>query len=125
MIVSRLTSGKDLKKGIEEIIVQNDLNSGIILCIVGSLNSALLRMSNEDVKEFRGPFEIVSAEGTITRDGIHVHISMSDGRGRVFGGHLLDGCIINTTAEICIMEIEGTLRRIFDPETGYKELSID
>ena len=74
---------------------------------------------------FKGPFEIVSAEGTVSSDGVHIHISISDAEGRVFGGHLGEGCIINTTAEIGILKSDKTLKRIFDPETGYKELIID
>jgi len=124
MIVSRILPSEDLKKGIENIRVKNDLKSGIILCIVGSLNHAVLRMLNSDEKVFKGPFEIVSAEGTIAENGIHVHIAISDADGVVFGGHLKTGCIVHTTAEICIMEIDRPLKRVFDPKTGYKELVI-
>lgn len=122
MIISRLKPGEDLKKGIINVIKQNSLKSGIIICIVGSLNSATLRMANGDIKTFEGPFEIVSAEGTISADGIHVHIGVSYAEGHVIGGHLKNGCIINTTAEICILKSDKTLKRVFDPKTGYKEL---
>ncbi|OEC84982.1 MULTISPECIES: PPC domain-containing DNA-binding protein [Methanobacterium] len=125
MIISRLKPQEDLKKGIINISKQNGIKSGIIICMVGSLNSATLRMADGNYKTFTGPFEIVSAEGTISADGIHVHISISDAEGHVFGGHLSDGCIINTTAEIGILKSDKTLIRVFDPETGYKELIID
>lgn len=125
MIISRLKSGEDLKKGIINLIKQNGLKSGIIICIVGSLNSATLRMANETIKTFEGPFEIVSAEGTISINGIHIHIAISDNDGNVIGGHLKKGCIIKTTAEICILKSNKTLKRVFDPKTGYKELVID
>ena len=124
MIVSRILPGEDLKKGIENIRVKNDLKSGIILCIVGSLNRAVLRMSNADEKVFNGPFEIVSAEGTIAENGIHIHIAISDVDGAVFGGHLKTGCIVHTTAEICILEVDKPLKRVFDSKTGYKELFV-
>ncbi|MGF7117090.1 PPC domain-containing DNA-binding protein [Methanobacterium oryzae] len=125
MIISRLKPQKDLKNGIINISKQEKIKSGIIICIVGSLNSATLRMANGKIKSFKGPFEIVSAEGTISEYGVHVHISISDAEGHVFGGHLSEGCIINTTAEIGILKSDKTLKRIFDPETGYKELIID
>ncbi len=125
MIISRLKPQEDLKKGIINLSKQNGIKSGIIICMVGSLNSATLRMANGNYKTFNGPFEIVSAEGTISADGVHVHISISDIEGQVFGGHLGEGCIINTTAEIGIIKSDKTLRRVFDPETGYKELTID
>lgn len=125
MIISRLKPQEDLKKGIINISKQNQIKSGIIICIVGSLNSTTLRMANGNYKTFKGPFEIVSAEGTVSADGIHVHISISDTEGHVFGGHLSDGCIINTTAEICILKSNLTLKRVFDPKTGYKELVVN
>ncbi|MEN6573514.1 PPC domain-containing DNA-binding protein [Methanobacterium aggregans] len=125
MIVSRLRPGEDLKKGIENIASEGNLKSGVLLCIVGSLNKAVLRMSNENKMVLDGPFEIVSAEGTVSPDGIHVHLAVSDHEGRVFGGHLMKGCEIYTTAEICILKVPKKLKRIFDSETGYKELLID
>lgn len=125
MIISRLKPGKDLKKSIMDLVKRNELKSGIVICIVGSLNSATLRMANNNVRTFKGPFEIVSAEGTISIDGIHVHIAISDAEGHVIGGHLKKGCIINTTAEIGILKSNETLKRVFDPNTGYKELVVD
>ncbi len=125
MIISRLKPQEDMKKGIIGIINENEIKSGVIICIVGSLNSATLRMSNEKIKTFKGPFEIVSSEGTISENGIHVHIAISNTEGHVIGGHLKKGCIINTTAEICILKSNLSLKRVFDPKTGYKELFIE
>ena len=125
MIISRLKPGEDLKNGIIDLVKRNRLKSGVIICIVGSLNSATLRMANGNIKTFKGPFEIVSSEGTVSADGIHVHIAVSDADGQVIGGHLRNGCIINTTAEICILKSNETLKRVFDPKTGYKELVVE
>lgn len=124
MIVFRLHPAEDLKKGIENKINEYNLKSGIIICIVGSLNSAILRTANESIRAFKGPFEIVSAEGTVSVNGIHVHIAIADSKGTTIGGHLREGCIINTTAEIGILKSNSTFKRIFDPKTGYKELVI-
>ncbi len=125
MIVSRIIPGKDLKKGIEYLMDENDLKSGIILSIVGSLDNAFLRMSNGNKKLFKGLFEIVSVVGTVSCDGIHVHIAISDSEGVVYGGHLLEGCIVYTTAEIAIIESQKVFTRTFDPKTGYKELVVE
>ena len=41
------------------------------------------------------------------------------------GGHLVAGCIINTTCELVIGELENTVYDVeFDEETGYDELII-
>ena len=45
--------------------------------------------------------------------------------GRAFGGHLLPGCTVNTTAEIVLAEIRSCVfTRRPDSETGYEELEI-
>jgi uncharacterized protein len=124
MIVSRMIPGDDLKQGLEALIDLNGFRSGIIVCMVGSLDNAILRMSNGNIKCFKGLFEIVSGEGTISTNGIHVHIAISNSEGIVYGGHLLDGCIIHTTAEIAIIKTEMCFKRVYDPATGYKELDI-
>ena len=49
---SRILLGEDLKKGLENLIDFNYLKSGIIFCIVGSINNAILRTSNGDKKKF-------------------------------------------------------------------------
>jgi uncharacterized protein len=124
MIVSRLFPGDDLKISLENIMDRSEFNSGLIVTVVGSLTKTHLRMSDGTKKSFNGFFEIVSVEGTISSEGVHVHLAVSDENGSVFGGHLLEGCIIHTTAEVCVIESELNFRRVFDENTGYKELQL-
>ena len=49
-----------------------------------------------------GHFEIVGLTGTLSKNGSHMHISISDSTGKTIGGHLLKGCIVYTTAEIIL-----------------------
>lgn len=124
MIASRILPGQDLKKGIQEILKSHNLKSGFIISIVGSLNIAVLRTADGNNKFFKGPFEIVSAEGTLSKEGIHIHISIADINGMVYGGHLMNGCEINTTAEVGILESNNEFKRVYDKKTGYKELVV-
>lgn len=124
MIVKRLIPGQDLKRSLEEIRDENGLKSGVIICMVGSLDNAVLRMANETKKLIKGPLEIVSATGTIATNGVHMHLAVSDNEGRVTGGHLLDGSKVHTTVELCILRSDMVFTREFDPETGYNELVI-
>ena len=71
-------------------------------------------------------FEIVSITGTLSEDGVHIHISVSDEYGNTIGGHLKDGCIVNTTAEIVLNIFDNIkFKREFDDKTGYDELVIN
>ncbi len=122
----RLQPNQDLKISIKNYVRENQIKAGVILSCVGSLNGATLRMADENItKVFDGKFEIVSLVGTLSPDGCHLHISLSDKDGNVSGGHLNEGCIINTTAEIVIGEIENlSFSRAVDKDTGFKELVV-
>jgi hypothetical protein len=124
MIVKRLIPGQDLKNSLEDIQDENGLKSGVILCMVGSLNKAALRMANGTKKIIDGPLEIVSATGTMATGGVHVHLAVSDEQGKVTGGHLMIGSPVHTTVELCILSSDKIFKRVFDPETGYDELVI-
>ena len=67
--------------------------------------------------------EIVSATGTVSRERCHVHISVAGADLRVMGGHLVEGCVVNTTCELVIGIVSGySINKVFDESTGYNEL---
>jgi len=71
----------------------------------------------------QGDLEILTLSGTLSPDGSHLHISVSDGAGTVRGGHVASGCTVRTTAEILIAWLpEWRFAREQDPATGYAEL---
>lgn len=121
--VFRLKNGDDLKKEIEDYAIKNKI-SGVILSCCGCLNKLTIRLADgESVLVKEEQYEIVSITGTLSEDGVHIHIAVSDQNGNTLGGHLKDGCIVNTTAEICILNIPNIkFKREFDPKTGYEEL---
>ena len=126
----RLTPGVDLKAELSRLTKANGFRAGCILSCVGSLSQARLRMPGavgeaEVITTVVDPMEIVSLTGTLCADGLHVHISLSRRDGACIGGHLLQGCIVNTTAELVIGEIpEVEFHRPPDSTTGYNELSV-
>ncbi len=120
----RLTKGQDLKQSIVEYCKQNHIQAGYIASCVGCVDELKLRLAGgttffQDINDY----EIVSITGTLSKDGVHIHASFSDITGKTIGGHLSDGCIINTTAEIILIEMEEMVfTREFDDNTGYKEI---
>lgn len=129
-ITFRLQSGQYLKEEIERAAREKEIQAGVLLSVVGGLENAVLRMPKLDsgdhvVKNIGGPFEIVSAVGTISSEGCHIHVSVSDREGNCYGGHLKDECVVRTTAEIVIGVFENAIyRRVFDERTGFKELEV-
>ncbi len=126
-ITKRLKPGQDLREEIEKIVRENNIQAGCVLSLVGSLSKASLRMAGgEKVKSWDEPLEIVAGTGTISVDGCHIHIAISNGSGVVFGGHLDKGCVVRTTAELVFLVFEDVkYRREMDEETGYDELEVD
>lgn len=126
----RLTPGADLKAELARLTEARGLRAGCIVTCVGSLSQARLRMPGavgepEVVRTFTEPMEILSLAGTLCAEGLHLHISLCDRDGACVGGHLVEGCIVNTTAELVIGDLpEVEFRRPQDPATGYGELSV-
>ena len=124
--VFRLHPGQLLREEIDAFVSKKQIKAGVILTCVGNLSKAVLRMADAAVtKTYEGTYEIVSMVGTLEEGNSHIHISISDKDGCVFGGHLKKGSVVGITAEIVIGELENTtFERVFDKETGYKELIV-
>ena len=122
----RLTPGTDLRNALEGIAKTEGARSGSVLAGIGSLINPRLRFANRlDEATLTGAFEILNLSGTLTPDGAHLHMSISDEHGRVFGGHVGYGNEVRTTAEILLMWLSDFhLAREFDPHTGFKELVV-
>jgi len=122
----RLKPGDDLMGELERFAHQKQLRAACILTCVGSLRRAVLRFANRDeATELVDKFEIVSLTGVVSIHGSHYHIAISDGSGQTCGAHLLEGCLIYTTAEIVLAELDNLeFYRTYDPQTGYPELDI-
>ncbi|MHC5858564.1 PPC domain-containing DNA-binding protein [Nostoc sp.] len=122
----RLKPHDDLRQSLKNFVKQEDIKAGFILSAIGSLEAAKIRFANQEVSTLlTGKFEIIALNGTISTTGVHLHIAISDREGKTTGGHLDDGCIIYTTAEIVIGASEKfTFNRTFDQQTGYQELEV-
>ncbi|MES2591814.1 MAG: PPC domain-containing DNA-binding protein [Bacteroidota bacterium] len=122
----RLKPDQDLRNELEIFTKEHNIQAGYIITSVGSLKSASLRLADQsNPKNYSEKFEIVSLVGTLSTDGVHLHISIADKDGKTIGGHLVEGCKIYTTAEIIIGNAEGMLfLREQDEQTGFKELKI-
>lgn len=122
----RLKPGNDLRKEIESFVRKNKIQAGWISCGVGSLTDYHIRFANQQQgSKDSGHFEIVSLIGTVSINGSHIHISVSDSTGKTVGGHLLDSNIVYTTAEIVIREADDLVfTRENDGSTSWEELQI-
>ncbi len=130
--VFRVGPDQPLLAEIKRYCEEKNINSALVLGIIGSLNEvtlAFIRSVPADyvTEDFTGPLEIAAAQGSIAMDKgervLHIHLVISD-HDRAVGGHLVEGKIF-TTAEVALMEFEegeAELKRKLDDYTGLKEL---
>lgn len=119
--------GTDLKPVLAAHTLERGIQAGVIVTYVGSLSKAILRYAGKpEADVVTGDLEIVSMTGTLGCDAMHIHLAVGNAEGRTLGGHVSDGCIVRTTAEIAVAEIDGTrFERKIDPQSGYHELRIE
>ena len=126
LVPLRLSPGTDLRRALEALPASHGTDAAFVVAGIGSLVEASLRYADApDNVTLAGPLEIVSLSGTLSAAGAHLHVSVSDASGRVFGGHLGHGSTLRTTAEILVALLpNGTLTREHDPATGFNELVV-
>jgi predicted DNA-binding protein with PD1-like motif len=122
----RLQPGDDLKTGIQDYVLINDIQAGWVITCAGSLTQYCLRFANQgNASTKRDFYEIICLSGTLSTHGSHLHIGVANDNGNMIGGHLLEGCIVYTTAEIIIGEsTQLSFTREKDGSTPWNELQI-
>ena len=123
----RLKPGEDLKQSIQQLADEQQIQAGWIGTCVGSLTKYQLRFANSPTADSgSGHFEIVSLTGTVSCNGSHLHIALADNTGKTIGGHLCDGSIVYTTAEIVLCSSNHFIfKRENDGTTNWDELQVE
>lgn len=125
MHVLRLQPGEDVRIMLRDLAMTNNLEAAAITSAVGSVTHAHSRYAaRADGIMTIADLEVLSLSGTLSIHGLHLHLSVADRDGNMLGGHMLDGCIVRTTLEIIVQEIDGVrLPRVKDEQSGYEELN--
>ena len=128
--IFRVMPGRELGAAVSAYCEENDIKSAVVTGIIGSLTRASLgflkKLPGEYIRrDFDGPLEIASAQGTVgTCEGqrvVHIHLVISNETSAV-GGHLVSGEVFST-AEVVLQRLEKPIERQTDDYTGLKELS--
>ena len=92
---------------------------------VGCLTAVDIRLADETkTMHLDGPLEILTLAGTVTPAHLHLHISVADKDGRVYGGHLIEGTVLYT-CEVCGLAYQNLVfSREYDEDTGFTELKV-
>lgn len=122
----RLRRGEDLLLALKRLTVEKGIEAAVPVACVGCVSSWRMRCADgHTICAGEERAEITSLTGTLSQHGAHLHIALAREDLNVIGGHLVEGCIVNTTAEVVLLALDGQVfSRVFDPETGYRELEI-
>jgi predicted DNA-binding protein with PD1-like motif len=120
----RLAPGQDVRRALEAAVAEAGASAAFVVSGIGSLSTARVRFAGREEAEARaGDLEILTLAGTVAPGASHLHASLADADGAVFGGHLAPGCIVRTTCEVLLALLEDwVFARELDPQTGFAEL---
>ncbi|MGB5240137.1 MAG: PPC domain-containing DNA-binding protein, partial [Prochlorococcaceae cyanobacterium] len=97
-----LEPGSDLRRSLEQL-AQEQNASGFVLGVVGNLAQAAFQCPGKIAPTvLRGELEIITLQGTLSPEGVHLHLSLSDGECRVWGGHLEPGSRVLKGADLLV-----------------------
>lgn len=107
-------------------MAEQGIGAAIVLQGIGSLCAARLRFAGlAQASELSGDMEILTLAGSLSADGAHLHMSVSNAQGQLIGGHVDYGCTVRTTAEILVALLPAhAFSRTPDAVSGFKELVI-
>ena len=123
----RLKPNQDIKLELLRYAQERNIKTASIVSAVGSVSSMKVRIADgRTIVSDTHNREVLSLSGTLINGKIHTHIGAISTRMDVFGGHLMDGCVVHTTMEITLLDLTEDVQaeRIFDSETGYDELNV-
>jgi len=120
----RFSPGDDLRAALDGVLAQQAVEAAFVLSGIGSLRGARVRFAGApEPTALEGDLEILTLAGSLSPEGSHLHLSVADAQGRVWGGHAAPGCIVRTTAEVLLALLpEWRFSREHDEATGYAEL---
>ena len=97
-----LPPGADIRRSLEQL-AQAENSAGFVLSVVGNLSQASFACPGRNQPTvLRGELEIITLQGTIAPDGVHLHLSFSDENCQVWGGHLEQGSVVLKGADLLV-----------------------
>lgn len=123
----RLNPKQDIKLELIRFAQAHNIKTASIVSAVGSVSSMKVRIADgKTVVSDDQNREVLSLSGTLISGKIHAHIGAVSTNMDLFGGHLMEGCIVHTTMEVTLFDLTDDIQaeRRFDSQTGFDELYV-
>ena len=102
----KLAPGSDLRLSLEDLARREGIH-GFVLGVVGNLTRAAFQCPGQsEPTVLEGDLEVITLNGTLSPDSVHLHLSLSDGACQVWGGHLEPGTIVQKGADVLVGVLE-------------------
>ena len=102
-----LGPGSDIRLSLQTLAVELNA-SGFVLGVVGNLSQAAFQCPGQaGATILEGDLEIITLQGTLSPQGVHLHLSFSDGTCQVWGGHLEPGTLVQKGADLLVGLLEA------------------
>ncbi len=134
MILARFDPGERLLEGLRELIRAEGITMGVVVSGIGTLSDCRIHQSvagyppnlmtrRQEYLELKGSYEIAAIQGIIADGEPHLHVTLSEGH-ETIAGHLEDGCLVLTLAEVAILRGQGApVRREYRGPEKIKRLT--
>ena len=104
-----LEPGSDLRQTLQQLAVAEQA-SGFVLGVVGNLAQAAFQCPGQSQPTvLSGELEIITLNGTLAPEGVHLHLSVSDGACQVWGGHLEPGSRVLGGADLLVGLLDSSV----------------
>jgi uncharacterized protein len=125
--LGRLAKGDDLLAALERCCQEQGITLGEVRAL-GAVSRARVGYYHQEKRQYQfldleQPLEILALVGNISlKDGqamVHAHVTLGDGQGRAYGGHLAPGNLV-FACEFVLQEYQAAqpLARQMDEATG-------
>lgn len=136
VIVGRIMPGCDLVTGIEAMCKKHDIRQAMIVGTIGSIVNPHFDWAstiepkpgtgNTSSRTLEGAGSLISGQGLVCRNegsdelDIHLHCTVTDSNGDVYGGHFPKGTVpVLSTTDVTLIELTGVaVIRRRHPVTG-------
>lgn len=104
-----LEPGSDLRHTLQQLAAEEQA-TGFVLGVVGNLSQAAFQCPGQNQPTvLSGELEIITLNGTLAPQGVHLHLSVSDGACQVWGGHLEPGSRVLGGADLLVGLLDAGL----------------
>jgi len=132
VIAIGLKPGEMLLESIEEAVLKNDIQNGVVVSGIGTLKTCQLHHithtnfpSTNEYYTIEQPLELVSVSGIIANGEPHLHVVVSYKDEKVYSGHLEHDSEVLYLAEIVILKFnELQMARNIDEKWNIRLLGL-